>query len=296
VTGGTGFVGRHFVARALAAGHQVAALARRPQPARAGVEWIAGALDDAPALARLVAGADAIIHIAGVTNAPDRASFEAGNVAGTSAVVAAAEQAGMGRFVHVSSLAAREPGLSMYGASKAAAEAIVSASSLDWVMVRPAIIYGPGELADLFRMAARGVMPMPAGAVRASVIGVDDLADLLLALAAPGAPARVAYEADDGRPGGWAIRELWQAIGKAVGKRVTPLPLPRWALSAVAWGDGLLRGSRAQLTPDRVRYFCHPDWTIDAARRPPPELWTPATDTAAGLAATARWYRGQGIL
>ena len=94
VTGATGFVGGHLLDAAATSGHSVAALARRPQPPRSGVEWIAGSLDDRAALEKLVAGADAVIHVAGVVNAPDAAGFEAGNVIGTGAVLAAAEEAG----------------------------------------------------------------------------------------------------------------------------------------------------------------------------------------------------------
>ncbi|PND82491.1 epimerase, partial [Escherichia coli] len=77
-----------------------------------GVTWVAGALDDAASLVALVEGADAVIHIAGVVNAPDKAGFVAGNIEGTRAVVSATETR---RLVHVSSLSAREPQLSMYG-------------------------------------------------------------------------------------------------------------------------------------------------------------------------------------
>lgn len=293
VTGGTGFVGGRLIERARSAGHNVRALTRRPQPALDGVEWIDGALDRPDALARLVAGADAVIHVAGVTTAPDAAGFAAGNVDGTRAMVAAAADAGIARFVHVSSLAAREPGLSLYGASKQAAEAIVAASALDWVMVRPAIIYGPGELLDLFRMAARGFVLLPPRG-RASIIGVDDLADLLIACAAPGAPAHVTYEPDDERPGGWTHRELAQAMGRAVGRRVWPIATPRALMHAASLADRAWRGRNALLTADRIGYLCHPDWTIDPAKRPPPDLWQPRTPTEAGLAATAAWYRANG--
>ena len=85
-----------------------------------------------------------MIHVAGVLNARDAAGFEAGNVTGTAAMVAAAEKSGVQRFVHVSSLAAREPKLSVYGATKAGAGALVSASSIASAIVRPPAVYGPG--------------------------------------------------------------------------------------------------------------------------------------------------------
>ena len=103
------------------------ALTRRPQDAREGVDWIEGSLEDRDALERLVTESDAVIHVAGVINAPNAAGFEAGNVTGTLAMLAAATAAGTQRFVHVSSLAAREPKLSQYGASKARSEELVEA-------------------------------------------------------------------------------------------------------------------------------------------------------------------------
>ena len=104
MTGATGFVGGAVLARLLDEGHRVRALARRPQPARAGVTWIPGDLADLPALDALVKGADAILHIAGAINLPDRAAFFAANAEGTRALVAAARGAHVDRFVLVSSL------------------------------------------------------------------------------------------------------------------------------------------------------------------------------------------------
>lgn len=292
ITGGTGFVGGHLIRRAVEAGHAVRALARRPQADREGVEWVAGALDDPAALARLTEGTDAVVHVAGVVNAPDRAGFVAGNAEGTRALLAAS---GGRRFVHVSSLAAREPGLSDYGWSKAEAERLVEACALPWTIVRPPAIYGPGdrEQLDLFRLARRGLALLPPRG-RLSLIHVDDLARLLLALAATDAP-RAIYEADDGT-GGLTYADYARAIGTAVGRRVRPIHLPRPALALAARGDRLLRGARAKLTADRVAYMCHPDWTADPLKRPPPALWRPLIPTPDGLADTARWYRANGLL
>jgi uncharacterized protein YbjT (DUF2867 family) len=297
VTGGTGFVGATLIDLAVTEGWRVRALARRAQPARDGVEWIAGALDDAAALAMLAEGADALIHIAGLTNAPDRAAFAAGNIEGTTAMLAAAEGAGFRRFVHVSSLAAREPRLSDYGWSKAEAENLVAASGLDWTMVRPPAVYGPGDKdqLDLFRMAKRGIVPLPPGG-RISQIHVEDLARLLLAVATDDASIGRAYEADDGREAGWGHEDFARAIGDAVGKRIIPLPLPAALVRVGARIDRLARRSSAKLTPDRAAYFCHPDWVIDPAKRPPAELWMPQIETRHGLKATAAWYRAHGWL
>src|SRR3546814_2404246 len=125
MTGATGFVGRATLRRAVAAGWHIRALTRRPQQPVDGVTWIAGALDRPDSLAELTADSEALLHIAGVVNVPTRADFEAGNATATAHVVDAARGAGVTRFVHVSSLAAREPGLSDYGWSDPKSQRLV---------------------------------------------------------------------------------------------------------------------------------------------------------------------------
>ena len=293
ITGGTGFVGQRLLDLALGQGHQVRALTRRPQPPRDGVTWVEGALDRPATLAALVEGADAIIHVAGVVNAPDAAGFEAGNVIGTGAILAAAEQAGVPRFVHTSSLAAREPRLSLYGASKSRSEALVTASPLSTIIVRPPAVYGPGdrEMLDMFKMASRGVVLLPPSG-RLSLIHVDDLADLLLQLAASTEGGII--EPDDGTPGGWTHRAFGEALGAAVGTPARTIATPKLLLSLASRIDRLVRGSGAKLTADRVAYFCHPDWVVDPARAP--ASWHAAIPTPHGLADTATWYRSAGWL
>lgn len=238
-----------------------------------------------------------MVHVAGAVIAPDRSAFHACNVLGTEAVVAAARAAGVRRLVHVSSLAAREPGLSDYGWSKAESERVVAASGLEWTIVRPPAIYGPGdmEMLELFRIAAAGLIMLPPGG-RMSIIEASDLGRLLLDLVpAPGTAGRT-FEPDDDHPGGWDHREFAQLLAAAVGRRALALPVPAAVLRLASRAEALIRPGRAKLTADRVRYFCHPDWVVSAPARPPAELWRPAIDTPSGLRATALWYREQGLL
>lgn len=297
VTGATGFVGSRLLPVLTAAGHEVCALTRRPQPETPGVEWVKGSLSDPEALGRIADKADAVIHVAGVVNAPDAAGFEAGNVEGTRAMLTAASAVGVRRFVHVSSLAAREPELSLYGASKARSEALVRDSGLDFAIVRPPAVYGPGdrETLELFRMARRGLVLLPP-AGRLSLIHADDLARLLAALVMPDAPTGLLIEPGDGRAGGWSHREFAAALAEAVGAKSVALGMPRAALRLGAALDGLLRRDRAKLTADRVAYFCHPDWVADPTLAAAPDFWEPEIDTRQGLKDTAAWYRAAGWL
>jgi uncharacterized protein YbjT (DUF2867 family) len=297
VTGGTGFVGGRLLDLAIEAGHEVRALTRRPQADLRGVTWVEGALDQPESLDLLVEGAASVIHVAGVINAPDPTGFEAGNVTGTAAIVDAAEQAGVQRFVHVSSLAAREPKLSIYGATKAGSEAVIGASTMSSAIVRPPAVYGPGdkETLELFRMARRGFVLLPPKG-RLSLIHVDDLARLLLALADPAAPRGLLIEPDDGRHGGWTHEEFGRALGKALGRKVATVSTPRPLLDLCATIDRWIRRDRAKLTADRVAYFCHPDWMVDPGRGVPSNLWQPQVETVQGLTDTGRWYREAGWL
>lgn len=297
VTGATGFVGQAVLDEAAERNVAVRALTRRAQEPRKGETWIEGDLAAHDALRDLAREAQAVVHIAGVVNAADKAGFLKANVEGTRAVVEAAHDAGSRRFIHVSSLAAREPGLSDYGYSKRLAEEVVQTSGLDWTIVRPPAVYGPRdtELFELFRAARWGVLPMPANG-RASYIHVSDLARLLLDLVDAEETRERIFEPDDGRNGGWAHGELARAIGLAMGRKVLAPQVPRSLLLAAAQLDRMVRRSGAKLTPDRARYMAHRDWVSSPEKRVPPMIWQPEIATEQGLSETATWYRQHGWL
>ena len=296
LTGATGFVGQTVLDVAASQGREVRALTRSAQDPRKGVEWIRGDLFDRQALAELMHEAEAVIHVAGVLNAAHPGDFETGNVSGTLSVVEEALAAGVPRFVHVSSLSARQPSLSFYGHSKNRAERIVKASGLDWSIVRPPAVYGPRDhdMFELFRAARWGMVPVPKEG-RTSVIHVEDLARLLLALIPGGEDVtHLSFEPDDGRENGWSHYELARAIGWAMGRRPKVFGLSKRMLENAARADMALRGGKARLTLDRVGYMNHPDWVAGHGAQPPFDLWRPAIETRRGLKDTARWYREQG--
>lgn len=295
ITGGTGFVGTKLIDLALEKGHAVRALARRTQPARPGLEWIAGDLANGDALARLTENADAVIHVAGVINARTPLEFAAGNIEGTRAMLEASRD--VPRFVHVSSLAAREPALSIYGNTKAAADALVETARPDAAIVRPPAVYGPGdrETANVYKLVARGWALLP-GSGRFSIVEVSDLARALLALAEHPAPSGI-FEIDDATPGGLSHREMAAHIAAALGKTPTYVPLPTAALRLGAAIDTLgakLAGRLPALSFDRARYLAHPDWVADGAPLRALGIWAPEVPAAEGIARTAEWYRNAG--
>jgi len=300
LTGGSGFVGQAVLDVLGERNLPAEALVRRvTEHEHSRVEWVMGELADKPALDHLVAGTRGVIHIAGLTNTPDPSRFAAANVEGTANLIAASKQAGVKRFVFVSSLAAREPALSAYGASKAEAEKLVEQSGLDWTIVRPPAVYGPrdADMFELFRSARFGFVPLPPGGAT-SIIHVADLARLLVDLidAQPALVRRRVFEPDDAREGGWSHKELAAAIGQAVGKRVFAPHLPRAVLQGAAGVDRLFRGHGARLTHDRVGYMCHPNWVVRSDRKVPESVWLPQIGGPEGLKSTADWYRREGWL
>ena len=299
ITGATGFVGSATLDTALAKGLRVRALTRKTAKERDRLDWIGGTLEDAAALGRLVEGADAVIHIAGLTSTPNPGRFEAANVTGTANMIAAAKAAGIQRFVFVSSLSAREPELSEYGASKARAEALVKASGLDWTIVRPPAVYGPGDkdMFELFRAAKYGFVPVPPKGAT-SIIHVEDLARLLIALAPvnPMTKGQV-YEPWDDNAFGYEHKKLAKMIGEAVGnENAVAAALPPTIMRLGAQLDGFLRGGKAKLTEDRVGYMLHPDWVCDLKKAPPISIWQAIWPGREGLKMTAEWYKEQGWL
>src|SRR6476659_5056102 len=145
ITGGTGFIGRHLVAALAASGQTLRLLARNPSEVANGERhWIVpGSLSDRDALARLVDQADTVIHCAGSISAAGRSAYAAANSEGTRNIAAAAAAAGVRRFVHLSSMAAREPGLTDYAWSKAESEKALAAElpGSCRVVLRPPAVY-----------------------------------------------------------------------------------------------------------------------------------------------------------
>jgi nucleoside-diphosphate-sugar epimerase len=319
VTGGTGFVGGHLIEALRRAGHEVTALVRNAGKgatlAERGVRLVAGDLHATRALAEAAEGQDLVFHVAGATSALDEAGFHRANVEGTRHVVDAATAARVGRLVHVSSLAAAgpsEPGrplrgdepprpVTAYGRSKLAAEEAVRAGRVEWAIVRPPMVYGPGdrEFLRAFRAAHRfGVSPVfGSGAQELVAVYAPDLADALVAVAVAGSTAGRTYAACHAER--FTQLELARKLGEAVGRAVTVPRLPG-ALARpvlfVAETAARLTGQPTLLTTDKANEFFAPAWTADPSPIARDADWEAAHDLDAGLRRTAAWYRERGWL
>ncbi len=303
ITGATGFVGTHLVECLRQAGRNIRVIARRPESVvRGDIDVVEGDLASPDALARLCQGAEVVVHCAGKTAACSRAEYDEVNVSGTEAVLRAAGAAGVSRFVHVSSLAAREPEVSDYAASKRAGEELVVHfdGAFPWIVLRPPAVYGPGDKATLplIKQLTRRVAFVPGTARgRASLIHVRDLAAAITHVAVDTGLAGSVYELDDGSQGGYSWRELSAAAGEAEGHGVTCVFLPKLVVRLASVVEVALarRANRApEVTSGKVSELYHPDWVCRHNLLHQCSNWHPSVPLVDGLRETASWYREQG--
>ena len=319
LTGATGFVGSHAALAFVRAGLEVRALVRSRERARPiaelGVELIHGSLDDTPALDAACAGVGTVVHLAALTHARSDEEYEEANVIGTQRLLDAAFAGGAHRFVYLSSLAAVgpaeggrpvEPGdvprpLTRYGRSKLAGERVsmAAAARMDVRILRAPAVYGPRDtdLYHFFKLARRGVIPVPTGPARLlQMVHVEDLARALV-LAAQAPDAAGVYHIAEARQYTW--EEIGRAVGEAVGRKVRVARVPGAliaALAAVSETAAGVVGRSSIFNRDKARELLAPGWLCetDAARAVLNfEADIPLAD---GLRDTAQWYREQGWL
>lgn len=307
ITGGTGFLGRYIVAALHRAGFSVRMLVRQdpvhPLLADVRPELVLGDLRDEAALARLVAGADVVIHGAGLIKATTRADFFRVNEGGSAALGRAmAAQAPSARLLIVSSQAATQPHLSPYAASKRAGEeaALAAYGGDDWVIVRPPAIYGPWdrETLSLFKAATGPVVPVLGGPdARLAMIHAADAADAIAALAAPDGPVGQTYALCDGVAGGYGWDDLLDMAAAAVGHRARRVRVPSVVIRLIGCCGSVqaaVTGRAVMLTLAKTREITHADWSVASQQMPPESLWKPHIPLRVGFQQTADWYRNQG--
>lgn len=242
VTGASGFVGSHLVPALLEAGHRVVGLVRSPSAGdevidrlptqlRDGVDIRIGDVTRPDTLGPALAGIDSVVHLVAIPrDFNGGADLRLVNTEGTRALIVAMEAAGVRRLVHMGAMGVEDDPDLHYASSKARAEALVQASSLDWTILKPSLQFGEGDgffniVAGLVRMSP-GLVPVPGdGKARFQPIHAGDVATVVVrALADPATIGR-AYEL--GGPRYWTYREITAEVLDALGKtrRIVPMPV-----------------------------------------------------------------------
>lgn len=262
-------------------------------------EVVLGDLENDAALDALTDGVDVIVHGAGLIKAAGWTDFAAVNIKGVERV---ARRAGAARMALISSLAAREPGLSDYAATKRAGEAAAQAVLGErLVILRPPAIYGPGdrETLSLFKLAAVSpVMPLPgAEKARLALAHVDDVAAVVAdRLQDPWTAGTFAI--GGARPEGYGWREIFAAAAAAMNRSPVLAPAPAWLIQfAAAASEWSARSSGVPtiFTRGKAREILHPDWTVSEAELPPGPPRA-GIDLRTGFDQTVAWYRKMGWL
>ena len=316
LTGATGFVGSHAARYFLSRGWRVRALVRRPERTGllpSGAEIVPGDLKDV--FPKALEGADAVLHVAGVTKARRRADYLAVNALGTEAVArAAAQGAPEATFVLVSSQSAAGPTregrpvretdlprpVSWYGISKLEGErALERIWKGSWSIVRPSVVYGEGDagMLQLFATIDRGWAPILAGgARRIQLVWAGDLARALFAAAVePGLSGRRGFVA--GPP--VTMKDLALFVASLRRPPARALPLPALAIRAAGWIETareVLTGRPRPFNRDKAREILQPDWICDAEPFLRDAGIGELRPWREGISETIGWYRRNGLL
>jgi NADH dehydrogenase len=231
VLGGSGFVGRHIVARLVAAGWRVIVPTRRRESAKhlillPTVEVVEEDIHEPAALARLCAGADAVVNVVGIINEGGPDTFDRAHVELPRKVIAACQAAGAQRLLHMSALGAAGDGPSQYLRTKAAAEALVSASGLRWTIFRPSVIFGREDaFLNLFAQLSRKlpVIALAAPGARFQPVYVGDVAHCFVQAVDDDLTHLARYDLCG--PKVYTLRQLVAYVGEVAGAVRPILPL-----------------------------------------------------------------------
>lgn len=301
LTGATGFIGAALAKRLAGTGREIQALIRpastHKQPAEIAVRWIQGDLEDMESLRRLLEGVDAVIHCAGAVRGATLEQFNRINADGVSRIAQAAmERHPAPRFLLISSLAAREPHLSHYAASKRLGETLLREKfdQLPWTIYRPCAVYGPGdrEILPVFRWMEKGIAPVLGdGTSRFSLLYVQDLVEAVVRWLDRNGCRSGTYELHDGHPGGYSWHEVIDTIQQLRARSIFRIKIPSYLVKpAAAFNLFAARtcGYAPMLTPGKVRELYHPNWVCDNKALYAATGWSPRTLLPEGLQQTLK--------
>lgn len=240
VVGATGFVGRHVVPHLAEAGHRVIAVSRKGER-RAGwgerVETRSADVVTGTGLDAAFAEADAVVNLVAIARETGGRTFEAVNVRGTGSVVIAAERAGVRRIVHLSALGVVDDPRLGYLHSKWRGEQLVRESALEWVVLRPSLLFGPGDgffniVKTTLRWWSPGVVAIPGrGDARFQPLAAADVA-IAVEKSLTG-PERAGQVYELGGPEHLTYREIVDEVMSVTGMKRLKLGMPIALLSAL---------------------------------------------------------------
>ena len=240
VTGATGFVGGHLVKRLRQDGLKVRAVVRTPAKAQAltdlGVEVVPGDIADVASLDAAVKGCEKVIHLVGIIQEGRGYTFRSVHVDGTRNVLDAAKKTGVKHFIYQSALGSREGAASEYHRTKWQAEKLVKASGMTYTILRPSLIYGPGDLftirlAEMIRLSP--VLPViGTGRSKVQPIFIEDISECLAKIAGSDAHLNRTYEV--GGPEQLTYEQVTKAIAAALGVDRPTVHMPLFFMRSMA--------------------------------------------------------------
>lgn len=323
LTGATGFVGSHTAAELCRRGHEVHALVRQPVTGRnakveflknLGVHFIEGDLASLGTEQDCWPNFDVVIHVAGLIKAKRTNEFYSVNVEGTRLLLEKIKGQPLKKFIFISSIAARGPNkdrqdnqgigpVCHYGRSKLIAEGVVLKyrSYFPVVLVRPPVVYGPGdrETLSLFKMFKKGFFPvMGREKRRISFVYVVDLAGGLASMAEQDFSSAGPFYPEEGVNG-----HNWdKVLGTAevlFKKKIREVAIPLWigkCLAGVSEAGGRVLNKTALFNRDKFEEIKHPFWFCSSESLRKAYQLSSATNLNKGFRITKEWYEGQGWL
>ena len=300
LTGGTGFIGQHLVSALIRDGFHVKALTRIPNalPENRNLQQITGVLEDQSALDDLISGVEAVIHVGGRIAGRNLREFESANILGTENLIrSATDQANSPKLIYISTLAAREPHLSYYAATKREGEIRFQALNQAhmWHILRPPVVYGPGDkqTLKLFRQFNSGFALRPRAGGRFSMIYVEDLISAILYLLQDSAQKSAVFELDDGHPNGYSWDEVVAEASQKLGRKIRSIDVPTALLHLVGSFETVISTITKKppvLSCGKINEFTHPDWVATSNLLSHDSDWKSNVNLQEGISRTIDWY------